>query len=80
MNYNILFVYITGNFEEKDNCRCVSDTSDGLITIKCQLPKTTNQTSEKPKGNYNTNLQLKYGYYKSFKIIKLKMVNTFFFQ
>merc|ERR1712183_156520 len=36
-----------GSFEEKDNCRCVSDTSDSLITIKCQLPKTINQTSEK---------------------------------
>jgi len=35
-------------FEESENCRCLSSTSDGLMTIKCQLPKTTNHTSEPP--------------------------------
>jgi len=35
------------NVEGNGNCNCQSDTSNsGLITITCQLPKTTNQTSD----------------------------------
>ena len=48
----------TAKFEDNENCRCLSSTSNGLMTIKCHLPKTTNQTSEPPTGNiWYQNLQ-----------------------
>ena len=53
LNYKNTFFHLTADFEGNENCNCRSDTSEsGLITIKCQLPKTINQTSQLTQGSF----------------------------
>jgi len=50
--FALIAVVYAADFEGNESCNCRSDTSEsGLITIKCKLPKTTNQTSQPTQDN-----------------------------